>query len=258
MPTTVLTRKTYRRYPITRRRYRKRKGITTRRKKKSAFVTPIQRLRGIVKQPYFRYSRCIDYTPVELKASNHISAGLWSVVLQVKPTDINGFSTLAGIYRWFRIKSITVEYTPSSRSDDYAKMFSNPLGSSSQTEYSWGGGALELKFLKYDGYANLVGDWTEALNRAGHLKKLPNVKPFRKKFIPSIQQLVQDMPAGIDPTKAIKAPWLSTLLPNNEQIEHFIGQEVYHTLNNVSYDNALPMKVARRLVYELEFKGMKL
>lgn len=244
------------RYPRTRRPYRRRKNVMTRRRK--TFVSPISRLRGVVPQPYFKYSRCIDYTPVELKVANHIQAGLWSVVLQVKPVDINGFSTLAGIYRWFRIKSITVEYTPSARTDDYAKQFENPLGVASHYPYSWGGGGLELKFLKYDGYANLVSNWTEALNRAGQLKKLITVKSFRKKFTPHVQQLIQDMPTGIDPTKSIRSPWLSTLIPNHEQMEHFIGQECYHTLNNTSFDNALPLKISRRIVYEIEFKGMKL
>jgi len=241
-------------FPRTRRPYRKKKkGLRV-----VKVVRPIQRLKGYVEQPFFRYCRCVDYTPIELKASNQIAPGIWSVVLQVKPANIDGFSTLSGIYREFRLKSVTVEYTPACRTDDYAKMFQNPLGSSSQTTYSWGGAALEMKFLKYEGYANLPATWTEALNRSGRIKKIATVRSFRSKFTPVIHNTIADMPSGIDPTRSLRAPWLSTLLPNNEQIDHFLSQEVYHTLNNISYDNAMPMKVARRLVYEIEFRGMKL
>jgi hypothetical protein len=262
MPTTVgyprrsgfpgaLVRKKKR--PYRRRRYNKRRYP-------KPTVNPFKRISGVSKMPYFKYSRCYDGTAIQLKASNHIAPGLWAQALMTDFNNIPGASVFKEIYRFFRIKKVITQYTPSLRSDEYNKMFAWPAtvdGTIVQQNYNAKGGCLEIKHLKYYGYEGTPTTWEDVLNRAGKLKKCATTAPFRKVTYPVIKQMIADT-VTTDPTRVIRAPWLSTEDPNSMTIDHYFGVDCWHTLNDISFDNSMPLHINQRFVIEIEFKGLKI
>lgn len=233
---------------------RKRRNQVTR------YVKPINRLRGTAKMPYFKLSRCYEGALQVLSTATHIHSGFWRHPLQVTFNAIPNAATLAGLYRFFRLKKVLVQYTPNTRSDEYCKMFPYPDGGGAATQplYTSKGGTLEIKMLNYDGYLTLPNFWDECLNRAGKLQKCATTKPFRRTCYPTIQAVLEDATTGVDTTKVTRAPWLSTDNPNNLNIIHYLGIDIFHTLNHVSYDVSYPLTINTRYVVEVEFKGLKI
>lgn len=246
-------RKPYR----TKRPYRKKRFM---RKRKSPFTTARRRLRGIVKQPYFRYSRARDLPITILSGLTETVPGLWVESPTTTFNDIPAAATLAGIYRFFRIKKVIIQYTPDKRSDEYAKVFPWPQGGGGtgiQPFYTSFGGALEIKQINSSGYLTPPTTWEQAMNRSGKLKKCATTKSFTRTVYPRIHQILEDY-ASTDPMRLIKAPFLSTDNASNLDVIHYLGIDVFHSINNISYDSSLPLNMSKRYVYSIEFKGLKI
>lgn len=235
---------------------RKRKAKGYARFRKRRFVNPQRRLSGTTGMPYFKYSRCYDGPPLHLSVTNETAAGFWTASLHTDFNNIPAAATFKDIYRFFRIKKVLTQYTPATRSDEYSKLFAWPT-SGTQQLYNANGGCLEIKHLKYLGYDSTPSAWSEVLNRAGKLRKCAGTAPFRTSVTPVIHQMIGDTVTA-DPTRVIKAPWLSTDVSNNLSLDHFYGIDCWHTLNNVSYDNSNPLVISQRVVIEMEFKGLKI
>lgn len=149
-------------------------------------VTPYNRLKGSAPMPYFRYQRCYDIGPKLLSTATHQQQGFWSDSLHVSANGIPGIATLLGIYRFFRLKKVLVQYTPCSRSDEYSKVFYVPSGLTPTQPYMAKGGALELKQINYDGFLAHPMNWASCLNRAGKLMKCATTKSFTRTCYPRI------------------------------------------------------------------------
>lgn len=252
MASTILTR--FR----PRRPYNRRKKARTKKKvKRGTKVTPMKRLRGVTGMPYFKYERCFDSTPKLLSTATHQAAGFWCDSLHTEVNQIPGAVSLCAMYRFYRIKKVLIQYTPSVRSDEYAKIFYVPTGLTPLQPYLAKGGSLEIKQLAYDGFLPHPTTWASCLNRAGKLQKAATTRSFIRQCYPRINQIIQDL-SGTDTQRSIKAPWLSTDNASNLTIPHFIGYDCYHTLNDISYDVDQPLRVSRRFVVTLEFKGLKI
>lgn len=236
--------------PRTRGRYRRRRG--------GPFVKPERRLSGVSKMPYVRLSRAFDGTDINLSVATQTAAGYWQFPDFMNANGIPGISQLKDTFRYFRIKSVTVQYTPSLRSDEYAKLFAWPA-SGVQQLYNANGGCLEIKQLTDWGQlaAADVATWQDCLNKSGKLRRCASTAPFVVKRHPRIvQQLNDDDPGTADAIRLIKAPWLNTQINANLTEIHHIAHDAFHTLNNVSYDNSKPLLINRRYVFEVEFKGL--
>jgi hypothetical protein len=220
-------------------------------------VSPYQRLKGKAPMPYFKYERCWDAPPKLLSTSTHQDQGFWSDSLHTYANQIPGTANLLGIYRFFRIKKVIVQYTPCSRSDEYSKVFYVPSGLTPTQPYMAKGGALEIKQINYDGFLAHPNTWAACLNRAGKIRKCNGTQSFIRVCYPRINQVIQDL-AGTDTQRSMRAPWLSTDVTTNLDIAHFIGYDCFHTLNDISYDVDQPLRINRRYVVTLEFKGLKI
>jgi len=222
-------------------------------------------LKGTTRMPRLTINRVYDSAASVLKTSNQTQPGFWIQNLFTTIEAIPNIVAFLDIYRFVRIKKIRIEYTPSTRSDEYAKLFayattitdSAGVSSTRQELYNAHGGALEIKQLKYDGYLVQPTNWEQCLNRAGKLRKCSTVKPFSRTIIPKCHQQVQDMATGVDPSKIISSPWVSTDIANNLKIVHYMGYDCFHTMNNISYDNSKPLEIQHRYAVQLEFKGFK-
>lgn len=238
------------------RNYRKKKKVTIYRKPYKK-VNPYNRLKGRAPMPYYKYQRCYDAAPMILSASTQTAAGFWCHSLHEEVNSVPGAANLLAIYRFFRIKQIICQYTPSMRSDEYSKIFYMPGGLTPTQPFQAGGGALEIKQLAWDGFLAHPNNWADCLNRAGKIQKCATTKPFIRKSYPKVQQVVQDL-SGTDTQRAIKAPWLPTDVSSNLTMPHFVGYDCYHTLNDISYDQDKPLRINRRYVVTIEFKGLKI
>lgn len=239
-------------------RYGRKVRIRVRRayRKRRAFVNPRSRLSGAVKMPYFKYARCYDGTPLQLKASNEVAAGFWCDEIKFDFNNIPGAPVFKEIYRFFKIKKIITEYTPAMRSDEYSKLFAWPTGGA-QELYNAGGGALEIKHLRWLGYESSPVDWASVLNRAGKLRKCATTKSFRYTSYPLVKQILADTVAA-DPTRFIRAPWLSTEDSEAMSLDHYTSIDCWHTMNDTSFDNSQPLYINQRFSVEIEFKGLKI
>lgn len=246
------------RKPYRKPRYPRRRKRWTRysRKRRYPFSKISRRLSGVSKMPYFRYARAQDLPVLALSTSNHVAPGLWVETVTMKFNDIPNKAKFQDMYRFFRIKKAIMEYTPVTRSDEYSKLFVFPTGTSDF--YISLGGALEIKHLNYSGYIAPPTTWEQALNRAGKLKKCATTKAFRKTIFPKIHNIIEDF-AVTDPMKAVYSgsQWLSTDNASNLDIVHYLGIDVFHSMNNISYDNAQPLRIQQRVVYSVEFRGLK-
>lgn len=238
---------------LAKRRARVRKAIN----KKRQAPKLARALRGSTAMPRLTINRVYDGTPLQLKASTQADPGFWINQLYTTIASIPNISAFTDTYRFVRIKKFQIEYTPATRSDEYAKLFVLNTGGSAHDLWLSHAGSLEMKQLIYDGYMATPTTWAQCLNRAGKLKKVASVKSFRRTIVPKIQQVIEDFSSGIDPTKAIKSPWLSTSVPNNMALTHYLGYDCFHTLNNISFDNDCPLYVQHRYAVQLEFKGFK-
>lgn len=225
-------------------------------RRRRAFVNPRSRLSGYAKMPYFKYSRAYDGPVLDLKVSNHVTDGLWTYEIKTDFNNIPGASVFKEMYRFFRIKKMLIQYTPAMRSDEYSKLFAFPM-SGAQQLFNAGGAVLEIKHLKSYGYEGTPTTWEGTMNRAGKLRKCASTKPFRKLVRPTLQVVIADT-VGTDPTKISSAPWLSTEVTDNLSLDHYCGIDCWHSMNNVSYDNAYPLQIHQRFVVEVEFKGLKI
>lgn len=243
------------------------KKVVAKRRKNRRRVAPrlSKALSGTTRMPRLTINRVYDSAASVLKTSNQTQPGFWIQNLFTTIEAIPNIVSFIDIYRFVRIKKVRIEYTPSTRSDEYAKLFAYPttitdsagVSSTRQELYNAHGGALEIKQLKYDGYLQQPTNWEQCLNRAGKLKKCSTVKSFSRTITPKCHQLVQDMATGVDPTKIISSPWVSTDVANNLKIVHYLGFDCYHTMNNISYDNSKPLEIQHRYAVQLEFKGFK-
>lgn len=238
----------------------------TRRRHRRRVAPPLSKaLTGATRMPRVTVNRVYDSAASVLNTSNQTQPGFWIQNLFTTIEAIPNISPFLDIYRFVRIKKIRIEYTPSTRSDEYAKLFAHAtvitdsagVSSTRQEVYNARGGALEIKQLKYDGYLSQPTTWGNCLNRAGKLKKCATTRTFSRTIHPKCHQLVQDMATGVDPSKVISSPWVSTDVPNNMKIVHYMGYDCYHTLNNISYDNSKPMEIQHRYAVAVEFKGYK-
>lgn len=259
------------------RRYVRRKNNAARRRpirrRRARYVKPMRRLTGTSGMPNMRVSRCYDDTPLQLKEDTEylhgaagVQKGFWRPTLGT-PTEgyvtlqnVPGYGTFAGMFRYFKINAVIVEYTPMSRSDQYINQFAWALGDTGADAkwYQSKAGSLELKSIRYTGSESLPSSWSECLNRAGTLRKMPTTRPVRIKSFPVIHNEMSDDAAGVDPFKVIRSPWLSTEIPNHETLKHYINFYCFHTVNNLSFDDAQPMYMQRRVVIDVSFKGNKL
>ncbi|AXH78542.1 MAG: hypothetical protein [Circular genetic element sp.] len=227
-------------------------------RRRTPYVRPMSRLKGFSPMPYFKMSRAYDGAKLQLCASQDTMPGFQSHSMKTFYNEIPGASALADIYRFFRLKSISVEYTPTVRTDAYINMFKSPLGPPGTAgDYQSKGSSLEMKFLNYYGASSNIAAWDECLNKAGTLRKCPTTTPFRVKRKLYVHNELNDDQAGADPYQCKIAPWLSTDNANNLSLDHYFGIICAHVTNNVSYDNAQPVWVLRRYVMEVEFKGLK-
>lgn len=238
---------------------RRKKVIRRQRVKRSPFTSARSRLSGKSKMPYFRYARCYDHTPISLSVSSQTSAGFWLQQNYITLNSVPNITSLTAIYRFFRIRRVIIQYTPAVRSDEYIKMFPYPVGQTGgQPMYTSNGGSLEIKQLAYSGFMTAPTSWADALNRSGKLRKCATTKAFRRTIRPKIDQLIEDYASGQDPKRSIASPWLSTDIPNNLSLSHYLGYDCFHTLNNISYDSSQPLVINMRVVAEIEFKGLKI
>lgn len=210
--------------------------------------------------PYVRLARTFDAGDIVLNVTNQTAPGYWQYPETMTPNGIPGMATLAMLYRYFRVKSVTVQYTPSLRSDEYNKLFAWPTGGH-QELYNAKGACLEIKHLK--DWGNLtavdVNSWQKCLNKAGVIRRCATTKPFRIKRKPKVtQELGDDDPGTADPRRLITAPWFDTQRNANLGETHYIGHNAFHSMNNISYDNSMPLILNRRYVFEVEFKGLLL
>ena len=233
------------------------KSMLKKKKKKRVAPKLTSALKGTTRMPRLTLNRVYDSAASVLQASNQTLPGFWIQNLFTTIEAIPNISSFLDIYRFVRIKKIRIEYTPTTRSDEYAKLFAATDAAGTQQLYNARGGALEIKQLKYDGYLTQPTNWEQCLNRAGKLKKCFSVKPFSRTIIPKCHQQVQDMATGVDPSKIISSPWVSTDVANNLKIVHYMGYDCFHTMNNISYDNAKPLEIQHRYAVQLEFKGFK-
>lgn len=242
------------------------KALKKRIKKAQTSAPPLSRaMRGTTKMPRLTINRVYDSAATILRVANQTQPGYWVQNLFTTIEAIPCINAFTDMYRFVRIKKVRIEYTPNTRSDEYAKLFafsttrtdSAGVTNTAQELYNAQGGALEIKQLKYDGYMATPTTWETCLNRAGKLKKCATVKPFTRTITPKVHQLVQDMASGTDPSKIINSPWVSTDVLNNLKLVHYLGYDCYHTMNNISYDNSKPMTIQNRYAVQLEFKGLK-
>ena len=146
-------------------------------------------------------NRIYDSAASLLKTSNQTYPGFWVSNLFTTIEAIPNIINFIDMYRFVRIKKVRIEYTPTTRSDEYSKTFAYPttvtdsagVSQTLQEIYNAHGGALEIKQLKYDGYLATPTDWATCLNRAGKLKKCATTKSFTRTITPKCHQLVQDM-----------------------------------------------------------------
>lgn len=236
----------------------KRKSKSKSKFTKKTFIKPIQRLSGTSRMPYFRYFRAMDLAPLSLSTHTHSQPGLWIFNVSMKISDIPNYTKFTDMYRYVRVDSVAIQYSPSTRSDEYSKIFPYPAGGAGgvQPIYESHGGALEIKQLRFDGFQTITS-WEEALNRSGKLRKCYSTKPFTKLVKPSIHQIITDT-VSTDPVKITRCPWLSTDIPNNLTMDMYLGTDVMHTLNNYSYDSASPLLISVRHQVNLSFKGLKI
>lgn len=225
--------------------------------KSKAFVTPKSRLSGYVKMSYLKLSRCYDGPNTLLSSATHIAPGFWASQLYSSFSAIPAAVTLAAMYRFFKIKKFVIQYTPTVRSDAYSKLIVVPPAIPGVDLFQQQGGALEIKHLPTAGYLPTPTTWAECLNRSGYLRRCPGVTPFTRTIYPKIQQIVEDTVAT-DPTRMINSPWLSTDIASNLTLVHYLGVDTFHTLNDLSYDSNLPLRLQMRYVVEVEFKGLKI
>lgn len=231
-----------------------------RRRRGGPFVRPQRRLSGVSKMPFVSLSRCYDGSDIILSSTTHTAPGYWQFPDFMNANGIPGIATLKDTFRYFRIKSVTVQYTPSFRSDEYSKLFVVPSGTPpTQTMFDSNGGCLEIKQLRDWGHlaAADVATWQDCLNKAGKLRRCASTKPFSRRVYPKIvQQLNDDDPGTPDAQRLIKAPWLSTQVAANLSEIHHIAHDAFHSMNNLSYDQSRPLRINRRYVFEVQFKGL--
>lgn len=247
----------YKKKPITRKRrtYNKKKLPLTR------TLKPIQRLTGTSRMPIHTYQRCFDGADLVLSVGTQTAAGFWHHLLYTDLNTIPGITNLKTMYRFIRLKRVTCQYRPAKRSDEFTKDFPYPTGATPQGWYTAGGGTLEMKQLAYSGYMATPTDWSQVLNVAGKMKLLASTAPFRRTVTPVVKQELSTASSGPPatyPQRTIRSPWLSTEIVNNLSEIHYLGADCFHTLNNISYDNAAPMVINRRYVYTVECKGLKI
>lgn len=241
------------------------KKVLKKRLKKKQAPTLSRALNGTTKMPKLVVNRIYDSAASLLKVANQQTPGFWVDNLMITIEAIPNIVNFIDMYRFVRVKKVRIEYTPTTRSDEYAKTFawattitdSAGVSSTRQEMYNAHGGALEIKQLKYDGYLSTPANWEVCLNRAGKLKKCATTKSFTRTIVPRVHQQIQDMATGVDPTKVIKSPWVSTDIANNLKIVHYLGYDCYHSMNNISYDNSKPLEIQHRYAVQLEFKGYK-
>ncbi len=241
------------------------KKVLRKRMKKKQAPSLSKALTGGTKMPKVVVNRLYDSAASLLKTSTATQPGFWVSNLMITIEAIPNIINFIDMYRFVRIKKVRIEYTPTTRSDEYSKLFAWPTtvtdsaGVSVQLQevYNAHGGALEIKQLKYDGYLTTPTNWEVCLNRAGKLKKCATTRPFTRTIVPRCHQQIQDMASGVDPSKIIKSPWVSTDIANNLKIVHYLGYDCYHSMNNISYDNSKPLEIQHRYAVQLEFKGYK-
>jgi len=244
---------------------RRRRGPTarrvtrvTRRRRGGPFVRPAKRLAGTSKMPYAKYSRVLEGGDILLSVANQVDPGYWNIQQYVIPNSIPGISILKDMYRYFRIKSVTIQYTPAYRSDEFSKLFAHPSAGTQQL-FNANGGVLEIKHLT--DFGNLTAaqlqTWSLCLNKAGKIRRCATTKPFTIKRRPKVRlEMNDDDPATADPEELVTPGWMSTQNSANLAQQYLLGTDCFHSMNNVSYDNSFPMEIARRYVIEVEFKGL--
>ena len=228
------------------RRYKKRKNT----------LSPYARLKGTIGMPHFTYQRCFDGPPKLLSTATHQAPGFWCDSLHQEVDQIPGITNLLNIYRFYKVNKVIIQYTPCSRSDEYSKVFYVPSGLTPTQPYMAKGGALEIRQLAYDGFLAHPTTWQQCLNRAGVARRCATTAPFTRTCYPRINQVIQDL-AGTDTQRSIRSPWLSTDVSSNLSLAHYIGYDCYHTLNDISYDVDQPLRINRRFVVSISFKGIK-
>lgn len=241
-----------RRYKLTKYKKKYKRNIL------NTYVSPYKRLSGYSGMPTARMSRCFDGAVALLNVANQTQPGFWTNNLTVQFTEVPGYSTLSDIYRFFKINSVTIQYTPATRSDEYQKLFTLPTSATPSQIWTEKAGTLEMKSLTYQGYRGVPSTWNECLNLSGKIRKCASTKSFRRKLYPKMHQIIEDT-VGTDPNRVIPSPWLSTDVTSNLSLVHYLGIDCYHTLNNISYDNdSVGLKIQRRYVVDISFKGLKI
>lgn len=204
--------------------------------------------------PYVKMQRTFDLPMIQLDASTQTQPGYWVSQNIFNFESIPAWDILNDMYRFFRLKSVIIEYTPQSRSDQYINQFPSPTGPG-YNQYMSRGGALETKSVPYYGTLSHPSNWDVALNRSGTIRKCPTTRPFRQYTRLFVQQELDDDGAGgVDSYKMTRAPWLP-MTGANQKLDHYGSTSLWHTVNHISYDQAVPFYVQRRMVMTVEFKG---
>lgn len=204
--------------------------------------------------PYVKMQRAFDMPMIQLDSTTQTAPGYWLSQNVFNFEDIPAWDTLNDMYRFFRLKSVIIEYTPMCRTDNYVNMFPNPTGAGYNLFLSKGG-ALETKSVPYYGTLSHPANWDAALNRSGTIRKCPTTRPFRKFSRLFVQnELDDDGAGGADAYKMMRAPWLP-MTAANQKLNHYGSTSLWHTVNHISYDSALPVYIQRRMVMTVEFKG---